>query len=198
MKQVRNAIGVTAKEQEVLDLFRSGPDNIRGNRIACYKHVYGVGTEVATIRCAKLFFKPEVKKFLEYKATALLGNHDINHERILLEMARIAFFDPRNYFDADNNPIPICQLSSDAAAAIQSFEASPAKDGATILKVRFASKIEALVKLGQQMGMFKDKVDLNVNRNEAEVELSEREFARRIGFILTKGAHGNDGNTSIN
>ena len=43
---------------------------------------------------------------------------ELSAERVMLETARLAFFDPRSLFDANGAPLPITELDDHTAAAI--------------------------------------------------------------------------------
>jgi phage terminase small subunit len=46
----------------------------------------------------------------------------INADRILLEIARLALYDPRKFFDAEGSPLRITDLDADTAAALNGIE----------------------------------------------------------------------------
>lgn len=46
-----------------------------------------------------------------------------NKENIILELRRIAYFDPRRLFDEEGKPRPITELEDDVAAAVGGLEA---------------------------------------------------------------------------
>lgn len=79
--------------------------------------------------------------------------------RILLELARIAFFDIRKLYGADGELLPVSEWPDDAAAVINSletYEEHGAKGefiGQT-RKVKTESKLAALDKLMRHLGMF--------------------------------------------
>lgn len=110
----------------------------------------------------------------------------ITSGRVLKEMARIAFVDPRAFFDDEGNPIPITRLDRGQAAAIAGLEIKKlGKDEgwAEVVKYRLADKLKALDQLGRSLGVFEKD---NAQKTDIKVqdETSDTEKARRIAFFL--------------
>ena len=91
---------------------------------------------------------------------------EISAELVLREAARLAFSDPRKFFNVDGSLKPITQLDDDAAAALASFESVeklvPDEDGKTeeIRKLKLWDKPSALVMLGRHFKLFVEKIDV--------------------------------------
>ncbi len=79
---------------------------------------------------------------------------DISPDRVIHEYARIAFADLRKIFDAGGNILSLDQWPDELAPAIQNIKISRGKDGATIIEVKFWSKIAALESLAKHLGLF--------------------------------------------
>ncbi len=91
--------------------------------------------------------------------------------RQVRETTRIAFSDPRLFFDDDGHPLPIHELPDDAAHALASFEVESIEtkrtrdDDAgetieretTVTKYKLWSKIDALGQLGKYTGILREK-----------------------------------------
>ena len=71
--------------------------------------------------------------------------------RVLREVQRIAFFDPRCLVDDEGRPRPLKDLDDDAAAAIESIEVRETRDG-TVTRLRPADKLKALSMLAKYTG----------------------------------------------
>ena len=66
--------------------------------------------------------KPDIQtKFLE-RSKAFCEKAGITKDRVLLEITRIAFFDPRKIFDETGKLLPIHKWTSEAAACIRYME----------------------------------------------------------------------------
>lgn len=88
---------------------------------------------------------------------------EVNIERVLKELSRIAFSDLRNALDESGNLVAPSEWSDDFASAVAAFEivAKPGPDKTTeyIHKIRTWDKNSALEKLAKHLGMFIDRVD---------------------------------------
>ena len=89
----------------------------------------------------------------------------ITAERILAELARVAFFDVRKALNPDGTMKPLDQLDDDTAAAIAGLDLAEICDaeGAPIgvlKKIKIADKLTALDKLARHLGLLQDKVKL--------------------------------------
>jgi phage terminase small subunit len=89
---------------------------------------------------------------------------EITHERVLGELAKIAFLDVRKAFNPDGSLKPIDELDDNTAAAIAGLEVAAINDDGvtigTLKKIKLADKISALEKLGRNLGLFNDKLTL--------------------------------------
>jgi len=90
---------------------------------------------------------------------------EIIADRVVRELARIAFFDVRKAFNPDGTMKPLDQLDDDAAAAIAGIEVSELRDGdgnvvGVLKKLKICEKLGALDKLGRFLGMWNDKLKL--------------------------------------
>lgn len=82
---------------------------------------------------------------------------EVTSDRVLLEAARLALFDPRKLFDEEGNPRPIHKLDDDTAAAIAGVEVVQIggdEGPAIIKKYKIADKNSALEKLFKHHGLY--------------------------------------------
>lgn len=100
-----------------------------------------------------------------------LSKLDISAERVLSELARIGFSDVRAWFDADGRLRPLTDLTDDAARVVASVEVLREKtrkvgngNGYTIeeavVKVRAWDKVRALELLAKNLGLLKDRLQI--------------------------------------
>lgn len=103
--------------------------------------------------------KPEVAAAIEAKRKELAEGLGITRERILKEMASLAFSDLRGIFDEDGALRPIHTLSAGQAAAISSIEVEgPTKRNPNwVTKVKLWDKGKQLENLLKHLGMAEDK-----------------------------------------
>lgn len=93
---------------------------------------------------------------------------EITADRVLRELAAVAFFDPRKLFNPDGSPKPITELDDQTAAALAGIEVLEEFEGAGkdrvfvgyTKKYKVADKNTALTNAMRHLGMLRDKVEL--------------------------------------
>lgn len=93
---------------------------------------------------------------------------EITADRVLLELARLAFFDPRKLLNADGTPKALHELDDDTAAAIAGLDVLEEFDGSgedrvqigVVKKYKIADKNTALTNAMRHLGMLRDKTEL--------------------------------------
>lgn len=88
----------------------------------------------------------------------------VNQDRVVLELAKIAFVNIGDLIDLDNGSV-LPNAKSDDLACIESFkykESDNEYGGSVEREVKVGSKLKALELLGKHLGMWNDKVDVNV------------------------------------
>lgn len=108
--------------------------------------------------------KPEIAEAVAAKQGKTMAKLDISAERILLERARLAFFDPRKLLDNTGRPKPIQDLDDDTAACIAGMKVSDkyekpepgALEGnvSTVVEYKLADKNASLTALEKIQGMY--------------------------------------------
>ena len=106
----------------------------------------------------QLVAKSNVSEAIQEAKAKRAARTEITQDRVLLELARIGFFDPRKLFDGEGNPKHIDELDADTAAAISQLDVDKTvdEDGTVTYtkKYRFADKLRALELTGKHLGMF--------------------------------------------
>jgi phage terminase small subunit len=88
----------------------------------------------------------------------------VNQDRVVLELAKMAFVNPSELIDTNTGKV-LPGASPDDLACIQSVKVKKTTKGKNVIEereVRVHDKIKALEKLGQHLGMWNDKIDVNV------------------------------------
>lgn len=89
----------------------------------------------------------------------------VNQDRIVMELAKIAFVNAADVIDSDDATIK-AGATADDTAAIQSVKVKviPTKEGEGVEReIRLNDKLKALELLGKHLGMWNDKLDVNLN-----------------------------------
>jgi phage terminase small subunit len=108
---------------------------------------------------AQLLRKPLVRAAIDAAQKKRAHKLEISAERVLLEVARLSFFDPRKLFHPDGTPKPVHELDDDTAAAIAGLDVSTTRtedgESALVLKYKLAGKDGSLDKLMKHLGLYK-------------------------------------------
>lgn len=153
----------------------------------------GFSQKTAGQQGSRLLKNVEIRQLLDSKMAETFTNLKITRERILLERARLAFFDPRKLFDKDGHPIPIQDLDDDTAAALCGLDVSQQIIGGedpittTTKKYKLADKNASLTSLERQLGMNGPQPSEDSTANDGKPDLLE--CARIIAFTLARASH---------
>lgn len=117
---------------------------------------------------AALLQKHEIQVALKQVQEERSAKTKITAERVLQELARIAFFDPRNMLNADGSPKPIQDLDDDTAAVLAGMDIAEEYEGSGedrvfkgyTKKVKLADKVAALNLSMRHLGMLTDKLEV--------------------------------------
>lgn len=125
----------------------------------------GYSPKTARVQGAKLLTLPNIAAAVAEGKARQLDKADLTASRVLEELRRLAFADPRALFDADGNLKPIQQLDAETASTIASFEVikknAAAGDGVidTVHKIRTVDKTKALDSLAKHFGLLKEQIE---------------------------------------
>ena len=125
----------------------------------------GYSKESAGVIANENLNKPYLQQAIAEAEAHHLAAAKITKQRILAEYAKLAFVDPRKFYDEDGRLLPIPELDADTAAALQGFEAKEEfdQDGrweGVLKKIKSCDKKAALDSLAKCAGMFIDKHEL--------------------------------------
>lgn len=121
----------------------------------------------------------------ELKAKAAAAN-EVTVERVVAELARLAFFDVRRLVNEDGSPRKLTELDDDTARAVAGLDVVRTGNAEVgvgeVLKFKLADKGANLERLGRHLAMFKDVV-----LTGALDKLSDEELAARRDALLARG-----------
>ena len=143
------------------------------NKTRAYHHVWpNVTYDSARSLAPKVFAKVSIKKRIAELREERNKRLEIKGDRVLAEIAKLAFYDPRSFFDSDGRLKPIDELDPDQAAIIGGIETLHKITGddkdclAVITKIKLADKGANLERLGKHLKLFTDRTE-----HEGEVTL---------------------------
>lgn len=135
----------------------------------------------ANVNGSKLLRNTKVQEYIEQLKENLKAEGKITQEMIIQELAKIGFSDIRKLYTEHGRLKNIQDIDDSTASAISSIESFEEYDGrgndreyiGDTKKIKMYSKEKALELLGKQIGMFKDKVEVNQDK-PFEVNISIR------------------------
>lgn len=126
----------------------------------------------------KTRIKAEIQVVMDERAERL----DITADRVLKEIAKLAFYDPRKLLKADGTPRSIHELDDNTAAAVAGIDIVTRGNEdlgyADIMKVKMADKTRNLELLGRHLKLFTDKIEVDVTDRLADRIKEARERAK--------------------
>ena len=123
----------------------------------------GYSPKTANEQGARLLTKVSIQAAVSKAQAERSRRTGINQDRVLLELAKVAFLNPVDVIDMDGATIK-GEANRDDTACIASVKVKtiPTDDGAiTEREVKTYDKLKALELLGKHLGMFTDKVKVD-------------------------------------
>lgn len=124
----------------------------------------GYSVDTATVIGCENLTKPNIQEAIAKAMAERSKRTGINQDRVVLELAKIAFVKMTDVVDPDTGEI-LSNASDDDLACIESvkFKQSDNQYGGSIEReVKLSPKMKALELLGKHLGMWNDKIDVNV------------------------------------
>ena len=143
----------------------------------------GYSAKSAESQGSQLLKNPKVAEHIAKKSGKRLEKLEISAEKVLQEIAKLAFFDPRKLFDKDGRPLSVPELDDDTAMAVAGLEVYEEFDGegddrkavGQTRKIKIADKGINLERLGKHLKLFTDKVQV-----EGDLRLEVRNVKQKL------------------
>lgn len=136
----------------------------------------GYSSKTANRIATELLSKPVIQAEIEESVKKRSARTEITQDRVLLEIARLAFNDPRKVFDKNNALLPIHEWPDDVAAAISSIKVLEYKvDGEVVgetKEVKFWDKGKQLELAGKHLRMLTEKIE-HTGKNGGPIQTSD-------------------------
>jgi len=144
--QKRDEFGLIKRHREFADDYL-----LNSNGTKSYMVVYSVTDyNAAGVAACRLLKNPRIAAYItmrrEQASKKVIYKYDVSKERIYKELERLAFYDMRHFEDEDGSPVPLHEMSNDAAAVVQGYKT----DG----KYNITEKRAALELLMKAEGLF--------------------------------------------
>jgi phage terminase small subunit len=135
----------------------------------------GYSPHRADQQASTLLANRKVSAYIDKRMAVLSRRTGVTQERIMRELARIAFIDPTNLINMSEAEL-LEETSEDDRAVIQSVKVKkiPVDDGyITEREIKLADKVNALQLLGKRFKMFTDKIEAEVD-TEVVVKMDDQ------------------------
>jgi phage terminase small subunit len=173
-----------------------------GNASEAYRQSYdaeNMAPETVHNEAHILLKNPEVSARVERLEELRLKRHAVTADRVIVEMAKIAFSDIRKAFDDEGNFKPIHELDDETAAAVAGIEVDELFEGfgkdreqvGNTRKIKIADKKAALDSLFKHLGLFTDKLELT-GKDGKPIEISDAKAALLRGLVPDATSGGTD------
>lgn len=147
----------------------------------------GYSARTAKEQAARLLTNANVSAAIEKAKAARSERTEITQDRVLQEIARLAFLDPKLFYNQDGSLRSVPDMADDAAAAVTSVEIEEEYaivDGERQVvgrtkKLKVADKVAALTLAARHLGMLTDKL-------QHSGEISLRQLATQMRERATK------------
>lgn len=127
----------------------------------------GYGVVGAKVTASRLLRNPAVAAHISLgkerqngRVEGIVGEDAITTERILTEVARIAYSDPIGALNEDGTPKKLSEIPEGTRRAISKIKVKVDGEGASIVEFSFWDKPKGLEMLGRRQGIFRDKVEV--------------------------------------
>ena len=133
--------------------------------------------EAASVNGSKLLRNTKVQKYISERMDERQKRTEITQDRVLSELAAIAFAKTTDYVEIRNGVVLIkdtADLDETQVRAIASI-----KEGANGIEVKLNSKDRALELLGRHLGIWNDKLEVKTPDIDSSIREMEGYFERR-------------------
>ena len=146
------------------------------NATRAYKVAYSrcKKDETANVNGSKLLRNTKVQEYISERMKEREQRTEITQDMVIKELAKIAFLDIRKLYTENGQLKNIADIDSDTVGAISQLETLEEYEGygddrekiGDTQKVKLLDKTKALELLGRHLGIFNDKINVNVKEKE--------------------------------
>lgn len=129
----------------------------------------GYSPDTAGAIGAENLTKPEIQRAVARAMAERSRRTGVNAERVVLELAKVAFVNVGNIIDATDATLKEDATPEDLAA-IQSIKVKDMGEMGIEREIRMADKLKSLELLGRHLGMFNDKIRLDAKLDTGKLD----------------------------
>lgn len=144
--------------------------------------------ESARANGSRLLTNANVADYISERMKEREKRTEITQDRVLMELAKLGFYDVRKLFGDNGQPLHVSDLDDETAACITGIKVKEIYDdeGEFIgyeKEYKLADKKGALELMGRHLGMFKDKVELSGTLETEKTKLDDLIQQMRGGSV---------------
>jgi phage terminase small subunit len=124
----------------------------------------GYSAKTANEKGSQLLTNERIQEAVSVAMAERSKRTGVNQDRVVLELAKIAFLNIGNLINLEDGSV-LPTASEDDLACIESirYKRSDSDSGSSVEReVKIGSKLKALELLGKHLGMWNDKLDVNI------------------------------------
>lgn len=118
----------------------------------------GYSPDTANVIGSENLAKPYIQQRIQKQMDERAARTGITQDKVIEELAKIAFSDICNYLKVENNRVEIFDTDSIQKEVLSAI--AEIKQGNYGLSIKLYDKLKALELLGRHLGMFKDKLEI--------------------------------------
>lgn len=125
----------------------------------------------------QLLHKPALSAYVQAEMAKREKRISLSADKVLNELARIAFLDPRKFYDKEGNLKKIQDLDDDTAAVLAGVEVDTktSKDETltTTKKIRYSDKVRALELLAKYYKLLTERIETTIKVQTTSFDFSK-------------------------
>lgn len=130
--------------------------------------------ETANAAASRMLRNVKIQEYISEKQKEIEQRTEITQDMVIKELAKIAFLDIRKLYTENGQLKNIADIDTDTAGAISQLETLEEYEGygndrekiGDTQKVKLLDKTRALELLGRHLGIFNDKINVNVKEKQ--------------------------------
>lgn len=153
----------------------------------------GYSRKTAYSQGQRLLKDVEIQAKIQAEQSKRSKRTKITQDKVLKEYAKLAFLDPRQFYNENGDLLAVPDLPKDVAAALSGMDVITSfnKDSEsvdTIKKIKFSDKKAALDSVAKHLGMFSDKAEqgLTLAATQAILSLLPKEYSKALKKALAE------------
>jgi phage terminase small subunit len=152
---VSRRIVTEAEQQQFASLYV-----LHGSNAAAAYREMGIGESNAAERSKVWLNIPGMVARIERVRRMAIKQLDVSLDRILRELACVAFLDVKDLLAEDGTLLDLSSMTEEARRAIAGIDVEQGQ-ASTVKKIKVSDKLRALEQIAKMQGYLKDKVDVN-------------------------------------